>query len=39
MRALHTSVLSLEAFEVKVPQMGESVSEGTIANILKKAGE
>lgn len=38
LRGLRTSALSLEAFEVKVPQMGESITEGTIATVLKKPG-
>ena len=38
-RSIRTSVSFLDAIDVKVPAMGESVSEGTIASILKKAGE
>jgi pyruvate/2-oxoglutarate dehydrogenase complex dihydrolipoamide acyltransferase (E2) component len=30
--------LQAEHVDVKVPQMGESVSEGTVAAILKKPG-
>lgn len=37
-RSLRTSVVLFDAVDVKVPQMGESVSEGTIAAILKKPG-
>ncbi|GFR44163.1 hypothetical protein Agub_g5333 [Astrephomene gubernaculifera] len=39
MRQLHTTSVSLEAFNVAVPSMGESITEGTIANVLKKAGD
>jgi hypothetical protein len=38
MRGLQTSALAMDAFEVKVPSMGESITEGTIANVLKKPG-
>ena len=37
-RGIQTSFLSRDAIDVKVPAMGESVTEGTIANVLKKAG-
>lgn len=37
-RGLQTSMSSWDAIDVKVPAMGESVTEGTIANVLKKAG-
>jgi hypothetical protein len=38
LRGLMTSILLRDAIDVKVPAMGESVSEGTIAALLKKAG-
>jgi len=38
-RGIQTSFLSRDAIDVKVPAMGESVTEGTIANVLKKAGD
>lgn len=38
MRGLQTSALAMDAFEVQVPSMGESITEGTIANVLKKQG-
>lgn len=37
-RALRTSPWAQASMDVKVPQMGESVTEGTIAAILKKPG-
>ncbi len=37
-RFLRVSAVLQDAVDVKVPQMGESVSEGTIAAILKKPG-
>ncbi|PNH01172.1 Dihydrolipoyllysine-residue succinyltransferase [Tetrabaena socialis] len=39
MRGLQTSAAPLEAFNVNVPPMGESITEGTIANVLKKEGD
>eukprot|EP00798_Chlamydomonas_sp_ICE-L_P019885 gene19885-26589_t len=36
-RGIMSSALLLEAFDVKVPAMGESISEGTVADVLKKA--
>ncbi|EFJ47284.1 2-oxoglutarate dehydrogenase, E2 component [Volvox carteri f. nagariensis] len=39
LRGLRTSAFGLEAFEVKVPPMGESITEGTIATLLKKPGD
>ncbi|GIL53365.1 hypothetical protein Vafri_8984 [Volvox africanus] len=39
LRGLQTSPSILEAFEVKVPSMGESITEGTIATVLKKPGD
>ena len=38
-RTVHSSSIALASLEVKVPQMGESVSEGTIAAVLKKPGD
>ena len=38
-RSIRTSASILDVIDVKVPAMGESMSEGTIASILKKAGE
>lgn len=39
-RMLQTSTaLSMSSIEVKIPQMGESVTEGTIAAVLKKPGD
>ncbi|KAG2434653.1 hypothetical protein HXX76_007547 [Chlamydomonas incerta] len=38
-RGLQTSALAMDAFEVQVPSMGESISEGTIATVLKKPGD
>lgn len=37
-RAFHVSRLLAENYDVKVPSMGESVSEGTVSAILKKIG-
>ena len=37
--SLHVSALLLDNFDIKVPVMGESVSEGTVATIMKKPGE
>ena len=37
-RGIQTSMSSWDAIDVKVPAMGESVTEGTIASVLKKAG-
>ncbi|GLC34383.1 hypothetical protein PLESTB_000734700 [Pleodorina starrii] len=39
LRGLRTSAFALDAFEVKVPAMGESITEGTIATVLKKEGD
>jgi len=39
LRAFTPSILSWAPMEVQVPQMGESVSEGTICAILKKPGD
>ncbi|GAX81203.1 hypothetical protein CEUSTIGMA_g8635.t1 [Chlamydomonas eustigma] len=39
LRGLMTSIPARDAIDVKVPAMGESVSEGTIAAVLKKAGD
>mmetsp|Transcript_34789 Transcript_34789/g.88122 ORF Transcript_34789/g.88122 Transcript_34789/m.88122 type:complete len:461 (-) Transcript_34789:503-1885(-) len=38
-RWFRSTVCAHEAIDVKVPAMGESVSEGTVANILKKPGD
>lgn len=37
-RGLRTSASAWDAVDVKVPAMGESVTEGTIASVLKKTG-
>ena len=37
-RCLRTSVVWSKSIEVEAPNMGESISEGTIAALLKKAG-
>ncbi|KAL6761171.1 dihydrolipoamide succinyltransferase [Haematococcus lacustris] len=39
LRSFQTSLATHEDMDVKVPQMGESVSEGTIASILKQPGD
>ncbi|KAG2492018.1 hypothetical protein HYH03_009747 [Edaphochlamys debaryana] len=39
MRGLHSSAASQAAYEVSVPPMGESITEGTIAAVLKKPGD
>ncbi len=38
-RGLRTTALALESIDLKVPQMGDSITEGTIAAVLKKPGE
>lgn len=38
-RPFHTSLASLKALEVKIASMGESISEGTVAAILKQPGD
>ena len=38
-RAFHTSSSLLESLNVQVPSMGDSITEGTIAAVLKQQGE
>ena len=38
-RCLRTSMVWSKSIEVEAPNMGESISEGTIAALLKKAGD
>ena len=39
LRYFRSSVLSQKDIEVEIQSMGESISEGTIAEILKKEGD
>lgn len=37
--ALHTSAALAASLQVKIPALGESISDGTVATVLKQAGE
>ena len=38
-RAFHVTTIANEEIKIEVPQMGDSISEGTIASIERKAGK
>lgn len=38
-RGFHVSIAAQEDIKIEVPQMGDSITEGTIASIERKAGK
>lgn len=38
-RRFHTSRVTAKAFEMPVPSMGDSITEGTLLKVLKQPGE